>query len=275
MKTRLEVSLPSEGSRYHPIEERTIVGSGSSADIALDVPGVTPQHFRIKLMPKYLDIRLAPGAGPLTYEGKPFSGGKVAYDTDFYLNQVRFNCATPKTASGSRVVPLLGAVVVVLGVLGYMFLQQVTESASLPPEQEVDVFAAGQPCPQSDAAGAARLAGRLEQAAVAKRERYRYDPHDGVEAGRLFAQASDCYAKASDAAGKQRMDQTGQVWRQKVTEEFRAARLRLHTALQNEQFNVALSEVQVLRRILRNEPNPYAEWLIQKERELKLLVPDT
>jgi hypothetical protein len=275
MKTKLEVSLPGEGSRYHPIEERTIVGSGSTADIALDVPGVTPQHFRIKLMPKHLDIRLAPGAGPLTYEGKPFAGGKVAYDTDFYLIQVRFNCSAPKTASTSRVVPLLGAVVVVLGLLGYMFMQQAAESASLPPEQEVDVFLGAQACPQPDAAGAARVAGRLEQAAIAKRERYMYDPHDGVEAGRLFSQASDCYAKSSDAAGKQRSDQSGQAWRQKVTEEFRAARLRLHTALQNEQFNVALAEVQVLRRFLRGEPNPYAEWLIQKERELRLKVPDS
>jgi len=91
MKTKLEISIPGEADRHFPIDTRAVVGKGPTADISLDVPGVSAQHFRVKLGTSDVDLRLAPGARPLTYEGRPFSGGAVPYGADFYLDRVRFS----------------------------------------------------------------------------------------------------------------------------------------------------------------------------------------
>src|SRR5262245_29960806 len=190
MKTKLEVSLPGEPDRHFPIDTRAIIGKGPTADVSLDVPGVTAQHFRVKLGPNEVDVRLAPGARPLTYEGRPFSGGAVPYGSDFYLDRIRFSCAKPKQEAGNKLLPLLiAAVVVVVGVFALLSSRRSQiEAAAEATEQDIELFPDAPACPAPDPAGAARKAASLERAAQTKRERYRYAAHDGLDAGRLFAQ---------------------------------------------------------------------------------------
>jgi len=272
MKTKLEVSIPGEADRHFPVDTRAVIGKGPTADISLDVPGVIAQHFRVKLGTNDVDVRLAPGARPLAYEGHPFSGGAIPYGADFYLDRVRFCCVKPKQETNSKVLPLLLACVVVVGGVVAMMLanRNDLESTAEANEQEVVLFPEAPACPQADAAGAARRAFALEKAAAAKRERYRYAAHDGLDAGRLYAQASKCYLTAGDQAGKQRVDQAGDAWRQQLTEEFRAARLRLRTTLQDRDLNGALNAISSLRRILQGEAMPYATYLATTEREIQI-----
>ena len=54
------------------------------------IASVMAQHVRVKLGPNDVDVRLAPGGRPLTYEGQPFAGGPLPYGSDFYLDRVRF-----------------------------------------------------------------------------------------------------------------------------------------------------------------------------------------
>ena len=272
MKTKLEVSIPGEADRHFPIDTRAVVGKGPTADISLDVPGVIPQHFRVKLGPNDVDLRLAPGARPLAYEGRPFSGGAIPYGSDFYLDRVRFSCVKPKQETSSKLLPLLLACVVVVGGVFALLLSNQTEleSSSAASEQEVVLFSEAPACPQTDAVGAARKALSLEKAAQTKRERYRYEAHDGLDAGRLYAQASKCYLVAGDQAGKQRVDNEGDDWRQQVTQEFRAARLRLRSALQNKDLNGALNAIGSLQRMLQGEPLPYTGYLASTQRQIQL-----
>jgi len=272
MKTKLEVTVPGEPDRQFPIDTRAIVGKGPTADVSLDEsPGISAQHFRIKLGPNDVDVRLAPGARPLTYEGRTFSGGPIPYGADFYLERIRFSCPKPKAETNNKVLPLLIACVVAVGGVIVLFLldnaQETTTEAN---EQEVVLFAEAPPCPMSDVAGAARKAFSLEKAAEAKRERYRYSSHDGIDAGRLYAQASKCYALAGDQAGLARVEAAGKAWRDRVMDEFRAARLRLRTAIQNNQLDAALSSVVAMQRMLEGETVPYLAWLGTKERQLKM-----
>ncbi|HEU4583173.1 MAG TPA: hypothetical protein VFS67_33160 [Polyangiaceae bacterium] len=272
MKTKLEVSVPGEADRHFPVDTRAVIGKGPTADISLDVPGVIAQHFRVKLGANDVDVRLAPGARPLTYEGRPFSGGAIPYGADFYLERVRFSCVKPKPESNSKLLPLLLACVVVVGGVFALLLsnQSELEGSAEANEQEVVLFPEAPPCPQTDAAGAARRAFALEKAAETKRERYRYAAHDGLDAGRLYAQASQCYLAAGDAAGKQRVDQAGDAWRQQITEEFRAARLRLRTTLQDKDLNGALNAISSMQRMLQGETLPYATYLATTERQIQL-----
>ena len=272
MKTKLEVSVPGEADRHFPVDTRAVVGKGPTADISLDVPGVIAQHFRVKLGTNDVDVRLAPGARPLTYEGRPFSGGAVPDGEDYYLGRVRICSGKPEQETNSKVLPLLLACVVVVGgVFAMMFANQNDlESGAEANEQEIVLFPDAPACPQADAAGAARRAIALEKAAETKRERYRYAAHDGLDAGRLYAQASKCYLTAGDQAGKQRVDQAGDAWRQQITEEFRAARLRLRTTLQDRDLNGALNAISSMQRMLHGETLPYATYLATTERQIQL-----
>ena len=272
MKTKLEVSIPGEADRHFPIDTRAVVGKGPTADISLDIPGVVAQHFRVKLGTTDVDLRLAPGARPLTYEGRPFSGGAIPYGADFYLDRVRFCCGKPKLEKSSKLLPLLLACVVVVGGVFALLLSNQSEigNAEEANEQEVVLFPEPPPCPQTDPAGAARKAMSLEKAALTKRERYRYSAHDGLDAGRLYAQASRCYLAAGDQGGKQRADQEGDAWRLQVTEEFRAARLRLRTTLEAKDLNGALNAISSMRRMLEGEAIPYSAYLVSTERQLQL-----
>lgn len=271
MKTKLQVTVPGEPDRHYPIDTRAIIGKGPTADVSLDqAVAVSKQHFRIKLGPNDLDVRIAPGAAPLTYEGRPFSGGAIPYGSDFYLDRIRFSCLPPNKGANNRLIPLVLACVLVIGGFIAVDMLGATTGASLASDdEEIVLFGEGEACPQTDPAGAARKGQSLELAARAKRERYRYDAHDGLDAGRLFAQASKCYALAGDQPSQERVDQEGQAWRQRVTEEFRAARLRLRTALQNGQLDVALTAVVAMRRVLAGEPHPYMAKLAAQERQLR------
>jgi hypothetical protein len=271
MKTKLEVSLPGEPDRHFPIDTRAIIGKGPTADVSLDVPGVIAQHFRVKLGVNDVDVRLAPGARPLTYEGRPFSGGSVPYGSDFYLERIRFSCAKPKEEGGSKLLPLLLlALVLVGGGVAYVLMDQNQLAAAVSGEQEVVLFPEAPACPPSDAAGATRRAVGLERAAQTKRERYRYDAHDGLQAGRLYAQAAKCFQAAGDAQNQQRVQQLGDAWRLEVTEDFRAARLRLRTALQDNDLNTALTAIAALQRLLAKEDIPYVSALASTERQIQL-----
>jgi len=272
MKTKLEVSIPGDADRHFPIDTRAVVGKGATADISLDMPGVIAQHFRVKLGTDDLDLRLAPGARPLTYEGRPFSGGAVPYGADFYLDRVRFRVTKPKQERSSKVLPLLLACVVVVGGVFALLLsnQSDLEPSTEANEQELVLFPEPPACPQTDPAAATRKAISLEKAALAKRERYRYAAHDGLDAGRLYAQASKCYLAAGDQAGKQRTDAEGDAWRQQLTDEFRAARLRLRTTLQDKDLNAALNAISSMRRILEGEAIPYNSYLANTERQIQL-----
>lgn len=273
MKTKLQVSVPGEPDRHYPVNTRAIVGKGPTADVSLDsMPNVVKQHFRIKLGPNDVDVKLAPGASPLTYDGRPFAGGAVPYGSDFYLDRVRFSVVSPRKGQKTRVFPLLiaGAIVLLgLGALSLFRQDSLTPRAGAD-DTEIELFGEAAPCPDTEPTAAARKGASLELAAQAKRERYRYAPHDGLDAGRLYAEASKCFAAAGDTVGRDRTEAVGRQWRQRVSEEFRAARLRMRTATQNGQLDVAHAAVISMRRMLEGESMPYAAWLANEERRLRL-----
>jgi hypothetical protein len=268
MKTHLEIAIAGQASQSHPIERRAVVGAGPGADVVVAAPGVEAQHFRLVLAARHLELRLAPGVRPLRYEGKPFSGGRVAYERDFYLEQVRFNCAAPGRGQRRAPWPWLLALAAA-GAGGSVMLEGARIDAHEPTREGGLVLFGDARCPEPEPEAARRHAQRSERAAQAKLERRRYDPHDGVAAGRLYAEAAACFATAGDQAERERSERVGGEVRALVMEELRAAQLRLRAALGDEQHQRALEEIAGLRRLLRDEPDPYGRWLEEKERELR------
>jgi hypothetical protein len=268
MKTLLEIAVAGEAGKNHPIERRTVVGSGPGADVVVTAPCVAPQHFRLLLGPRHIELKLAPGVRPLHYEGKAIALGKLAYGRDFYLEQVRFNCAAPVRGDQRARWPWLFLLVVVSAAAGLVLAASRDDRRPPAREDVVELFAAEPPCPEQDPVAARRHAEQTERAAQARLERRRYDAHDGVVAGRLYAEAAACFSTAGDEAERERSERVGAEARERVTEELRAAQIRLRAALANEQHLRALEEITALRRLLRDEPHPYGRWLGEKEREL-------
>lgn len=269
MSALLEVARPGAASRQHPLGARTWVGSAERANVRVEAPGLCPRHFVIVLGPRAVEVRLARGAAPLTRQGEPFRGGRLAYGEDFYFGALRFNCWAPRR-SRARLALVAGVLVAALPIVVAAGFPRAAEPSPARRAAPLALapFAVLPQCPHGDPTRAERDGRRLEAAARAKRERYRFEPYDGVMAGRWYAQAEDCFARANAPEPQARMAAEGSAWREQVTSDLRAAALRLEAALGSGEHGRALEEIRALLRVTRNEPSPYASWLARKEREL-------
>lgn len=269
MKTTLEIAIAGQASQSHPIERRVVVGAGPGADLVVPAPGVEARHFQLTLAPRHLELKLAPGARPLRHDGKPFSGGRLPYERDFYLEHVRFHCAAPGGAARRGRWPWLLVLAAASAAGGVLLARSRDDGRVTAQHERLELFAGAARCPEQQPDAARRHAERSERAAQAKRERRRYDPHDGVVAGRLYAEAAACFATAGDDAERERSERVGAELRGRVTEELRAAQIRLRAALADEHDQRALEAIVALGRLLRGEPYEYARWLAEREREVR------
>jgi len=172
----------------------------------------------------------------------------------------------PKSAT-SPVLYVGLAVAVVIGGLMVMRGKRAPSLASRMPEAPLLLG----PQPGCGDQGPAALARGVEseQAAIAKAERYAFDPHDGVDAVQLYGLSSSCYATGGDQAGARRAGTAEAAWRSKLDAQYQSHRLRLRLALDRGQNAEAYTQARALRVLLRNETGPYVEWLAAIERTYK------
>jgi hypothetical protein len=83
----------------------------------------------------------------------------------------------------------------------------------------------------------------------------------------LFPEAPACAASDPAAAARRAIN-----LEQQLTEEFRAARLRLQSALRDDDLDSALVAITALRKLLEGEDLPYAAYLSETERQIRLKI---
>jgi hypothetical protein len=159
------------------------------------------------------------------------------------------------------------AVALAIGVTMIMRAKKPASLASRMPEAPA-LLAAQPPCSDQGAAALARGV-ESEQGAIAKAERYAFDPHDGVEAVELYGLSASCYAQAGERAGAQRTGAAEAAWRSKLDGQYQSHRLRLRLALDRGQTTEAYNQARALRALLRGQVSPYVEWLAAIERTYK------
>jgi hypothetical protein len=129
------------------------------------------------------------------------------------------------------------------------------------------LFAAAKPC--SHSGSAALGAGReLEQAAMAKAERQRFDAHDGIEAVALYDTAASCYSQGGDAESAGRAKRQLDQWQARMGSLYQAHQLRLRLALDRGAHRDARRELGSLKVLLPGQAGPYMAWLDKVERSL-------
>jgi hypothetical protein len=273
VKLTLRVAYPGAAERRFRLTERVVVGSSPDCAISLPDSGMLPEHFSVRADAEGAKIRLANGAPPMGHNGVPFTGGIVPYESDFYVGQIRFSVSSEAGASGGGPSPvLIVAAVVAVALAAVVMLAPKDEpsSAQVSALKLPDVFS-NVKC-GAEPGKVAYAAQESERAALSKRERAVFDPHDGLQAGQLFREAELCYAAAGDAAGQARTKAAGDVWREKILADASATRVRLEVALESDNYVAANTEVQSLLRLYAGEKDPAIEALQLQARKLQAVL---
>jgi hypothetical protein len=274
MKLTLRVAYPGAAERRFRLTERVVVGSSADCAISLPDSGMLPEHFSVRADAEGAKIRLANGAPPMGHNGAPFTGGIVPYESDFYVGQIRFAVSAEAGASSgggpSPVLIVAAVVAVALAAVVMLAPEDDPSSSQVAALKLPDVF--GNVKCGAEPGKVAYVAQETERAALSKRERAVFDPHDGVQAGQLFREAELCYAAAGDAAGQARAKAAGDVWREKILADATATRVRLEVALEAKDYVTANSEVRSLLRLYAGEKDPAIEELQRQARKLQAVL---
>jgi len=210
--------------------------------------------------------------------GQPFQHGMVAWGTEVELAgiKIRVTDKLPKEVKGekqSSPIVLLGGVATVLILLWSLGGDSGPGLETRPPADPVALFAVPETCPSSGSA-VLRQADLFAEIALAKSERYPFDPSDGVESVRRYRQSQACYTAGNVPDAAEQMRAEGDFMERRVNEDYAAHRLRLERAMTHLRYEDALYETQAILAILRREDqtNPYIQWLTRTKRHLELLV---
>ncbi len=217
---------------------------------------------------------------PAKVKGQPFQHGMVSWGTEIEIGTLKLRVSDKdSTETGAKdkkkvsPVVLLGGVALV-GLLGYIATRPpATDLETSAPTEPVALFATPETC---DASGSAvlRQADLYSEIALAKSERYPFDPSDGVHSARLYRRAQACYTLANVPASATEMQHEAEFMERRVTEDYSAHQLRLGRALSNQRLEDALFEAEALLAILRREDQevPYIQWLGRTKRQVEVML---
>jgi hypothetical protein len=213
-------------------------------------------------------------------KGQPFQHGMVPWGTEIEIGGLKLKVSDKdSTETGAKDKPKASPIVVLggialVGMVVFLYLRPPpTGLETTAPTEPVPLFATPQPC---DAQGSAvlRQADLYSEIAMAKSERYPFDPSDGVHSARLYRRAQACYTQANVPASATEMQREAEFMERRVSEDYAAHQLRLGRALANERLEDALFEAEALLAILRreDEANPYIQWLGRTKRRVEVLL---
>lgn len=164
----------------------------------------------------------------------------------------------PKT---SPLIPIAGVLVLLCAGLATLKSRAALSGADSDVEAPALLSPDSARCPVADPAQAAVRATAAEHEARVKREQFPFEPADGVDAFRLWGEASACYRLSGDTAAHDRTFAAREDWGRIVGEHYAALRLRLQVAQRQQRDVDALEAVRDLQRLLRDRRGPYLDWL--------------
>ncbi len=269
--------------------EQITVGRSPTAGVPLpDARDLEPEHLLIAPRGEGCWVAIAQGAKiGAKVRGQPFQHGMVQWGSEIEIGGLRFRVTDkppqeqgkPKQATSPVIIiaGILGAVVVIWSLQGEEVAGLETEA----PEPYV-LFSDLSACPVADPMQAMARAEQSAEAALAKSERYPFDPADGLDSVVLYDTALVCYTAQHATAPAAEMQRERDYMRHRIQEDYDTHRLRMARSLELERYEDALVEDRALLALVRErgDPNtavagdgdPYVEWLERMERQLQLLT---
>ncbi|MBN1653760.1 MAG: hypothetical protein JXA30_08290 [Deltaproteobacteria bacterium] len=177
------------------------------------------------------------------------------------------NKAAPKRAP-----VVICALIVTLVIAGWVYRRSMSqkEQYSLIPEAPELLERAG-PCPDVGGPAVSR-AYELEEAALAKLDRYPFHAADGVKGYELLQRARSCFISGNDAEAAMNVEVKLRQWKTRLEQRYQNHLIRLRLALDRDAYADALAETQSLQSLLKGREGAYSQWLASVERRLQPLA---
>lgn len=260
--------------------EQITVGRSPTAGVPLpDARDLEPEHLLIAPRGEGCWVAIAQGAKiGAKVGGQPFQHGMVAWGSEIEVGGLRFRVTDKPPQDQAKPKSQASPVVIIAGILGVVVVLwslQGEEVAGLETEapEAYPLFTDLTACPVTGVQAMTR-ATQSSEAALAKSERYPFDPADGLDSVVLYDTAYVCFQAQGASAPAQEMLRERDYMRARIQEDYDTHRLRMGRALELERYEDALLEDRALLALVRERggDHPYVQWLVRMERQLQLLT---
>ena len=239
--------------RYNFVDDVLCLGSGE-APVDVRVPELGASRLVLTRTALACGVSLS-GDVEIRHRGEILKAESVPWGEEFYLDGVRIGACRAEASgaqSKARLVVLLSALLfAILSFRAQSGAPQVVEVATEWVSE--DALFVAQRCECEGVPACERRAQEYEGDAVARSERYAFDPRDGSAAARLFARAVSCRQQAGDEDQALRLEAMAADWQRRVAHDLRGHELALKLAKKNEQPERVVAELQALGRFLPHD----------------------
>jgi hypothetical protein len=260
------------------VGERNTIGSSPEATVPItDAPELAPLHVLLVPQADGCWVAISKEAKVRAWVGgQSFENGVLKWGTEIDVGSVAIRLGSValdrRAARARRARYIIGALIVCVLAAEYVLLQLPQRVPLRPPSGMpplfVDLPAA---CPErSDRALA--YAKESFASALAKEERYSYDPQDGIDGVGLLQASVHCFGLAGEAEQAESARRRMEALRNRIEEDYRVRGLRLERALQSGRLQDALVEIAALQRMVARIDGGYKNWLLQLQRYLEMTI---
>jgi hypothetical protein len=260
--------------------ERAIIGSAAHCDVRLPMDQAAFEHIVVEVVGGTLRAEAKADQPPATINGMPLTSSPLEVDSALGVGRTRLFVKYVPEVDGSSEAssakkkgsnPAVQVVLlVVLGALAYLLLQDTKSTIAPQPTKAPKLFADKAPsCPKKDPRQAAAFAQDQMLVAHGKRERMPFVMTDGVAAVDMYQVAAACFRLGGREAEAENAKNTAEGLKAYIVNDFRARRLRLDHMLKVEDFEIAAQDVDVLRSLTRGKKGRYVQWLAAVDKQLE------
>ncbi len=261
-------SLGALPTRHELSNSKTAVGTAAEATIRMPAStGLAPLHFWVDSTESgvRLTIKDTLPIG-LYFEGKEFRTISMHWGSEVFIGNTRvvfLSGSLPVTSKGTKLLLTAAAVLGLAGIGMYKYQgwAAIVEPALEPPTL---TSTSRSTCTYVVPSDADHAAFENERAALAKQQRFPFDPRDGVEAIEDLSQSEACYRVAGRVDEASRIHATVERWSDYVSGEYTTVRLRLKFDLEHNKYADAIMQIDAVRAFLPpHGAGPYYQWLTQ------------
>lgn len=257
--------------------ERILVGSGSHCDIRLPLESAGWEHVVITQEDGRIVARSV-GTGQMAVDGEGKREAELNESSTIRIDTTtltlrKITVEEVKKKKSSTGTTFAGVLALLLLSSALFILKTAAargNDVAPPPPDLFDKFVPT--CTERQAA--IPLALEKLSLAKAKRERFRFYPHDGVEGVRHFKVAAACFDDGRMPAEAEAARNDAAMLEAEVRDAFHSSRVRLERALVRKDARTALDQVKLQRELLveNKEAEAYCRWLALLQSKLEALA---
>jgi hypothetical protein len=256
MDPRIEVVFADGTSESFVLDkDEIILGRAVDANIAIpDGRELEPQHLLLRKQADGCWVAVAQGAQTATLvSGKAFQSGVLPWGTEIQIGPFVVVLTGEELAKKKNELGpwILGLVILGAAFGGFIWFKAGGGANAVKvPREYPEIIPAPVAC---SVPAAAEARGKTAfDAALAKSDRFLFDPQDGIQAIALYSEAQACFSRAGQTALAGRAQREGATMQTRVKDSYLAHRLAFERAVEpgQENWEVASQEIGQLYRFV-------------------------